>query len=532
MATPMSAAPRSSDVAGGPSRPRRSPVRPVEVGALVALAAVLRLPAVLASRHLTVDDGVFGASAVAMRAGGAPFRDVFSSQGPLFLPLVRIADLAGLETANAPRLLGLVSGVGLVLAVHAAARQVAGHWGALLAATVVALTGSVVWVTGPIAADGPALALATASVALALGARTAPTDRRALAVGATLGAALVVKSLLLAAALPVGLVLLAGRRRHLGLAVGAAVAVGLAASLPWGLADVWDQAVGYHLEAAGERTPLANAAKVSSTLLSRDLPLVALVALALGTFGLGRRRRRTDVTSWTSDRTLLVAWLAATAAVLLVEHPLWRPHVSYLVPPVALLVARRPPPLRVVALAAIAVVPLHLVWLRGVLDPPPYEGDEAAVVGELGALPEGALAISDEPGLVWRAGRRTPGDLVDASRLRIDSGRITTDSLADAAADPSVCAVAVWSSRFGDLPGLPSRLVDAGYVVAARYGDDRVLHLRTDCDPPIRVPPGPSSVGAACAAKLSPTAGFALRSRSWSPGPPATRAPRRDRGGW
>ena len=74
-----------------------------------ALTVALRLPAYLASAHLTFDDGVFGASAVAMRAGGQPYRDVFSSQGPLFLPLVWVADLLGFRTANAPRLLSLAA---------------------------------------------------------------------------------------------------------------------------------------------------------------------------------------------------------------------------------------------------------------------------------------------------------------------------------------------------------------------------------------------------------------------------------------
>ena len=37
--------------------------------------------------------------------GAVPFRDVFSSQGPLFLPLVWLADLLGGRTLDAPRLL-------------------------------------------------------------------------------------------------------------------------------------------------------------------------------------------------------------------------------------------------------------------------------------------------------------------------------------------------------------------------------------------------------------------------------------------
>ena len=44
--------------------------------ALAAATVLLRLPAFFADRHLTVDDGVFGASAMAMRTGAVPFRDV------------------------------------------------------------------------------------------------------------------------------------------------------------------------------------------------------------------------------------------------------------------------------------------------------------------------------------------------------------------------------------------------------------------------------------------------------------------------
>ena len=93
-------------------------------------------------RHLTFDDGVFGASAVAMRAGGQPFRDVFSSQGPLFLPLVWVADLLGLRTANAPRLLSLAAALLLVGATYAAGRAITDRGGALIAAGLVSVTGT------------------------------------------------------------------------------------------------------------------------------------------------------------------------------------------------------------------------------------------------------------------------------------------------------------------------------------------------------------------------------------------------------
>ena len=66
---------------------------------------MLRLPALFATRSLVFDDGVYASSALAMRNGLQPFRDVFSSQGPVFLPLVWLADLLGFRTLDAPRLL-------------------------------------------------------------------------------------------------------------------------------------------------------------------------------------------------------------------------------------------------------------------------------------------------------------------------------------------------------------------------------------------------------------------------------------------
>jgi hypothetical protein len=461
--------------------------------ALAAATVLLRLPAFLADRHLTVDDGVFGASALAMRTGALPFREVFSSQGPLFLPLVWVADLAGFRTLDAPRLLALASGVGLVLAVLAAARQVTDTSRALLAAGLTAVTGSVLWVTAPIASDGPALALATATVALAFAYRRSPSATTAAAAAAVLGATLSVKALLAPAAVPLLLVLLAARRpRHLLAAAAAGAAVLVATHVPWGLSDVWEQSYQYHLDAAGDRTPGANAAKVLSTLGDRDLPVVVVAVVAVVVALLARRRHRpwadgADRAMRPSTGLLLWSWLAATVFVLLTEHPLWRPHVSFLIPPIVLLAVRGPLPGAVLAAAALVVVPYHVVHLGDLLLPDPAPPAERAVVAAFRDMPSGAQAISDQPGLVWRAGRQTPPDAVDASVLRIDSRRegiqVTAASLAAEAAQPEVCAVAVWSNRYAGLDGLPELLADAGYRVTATYGGPRVLYEKAECVP-------------------------------------------------
>ena len=468
------------------------------VGAIVVGAVALRIPAYLATRHLSFDDGVYGASAVALRHGGLPFRDVFSSQGPLFLPLVWLFDLLGLRTLDAPRLLAVASGVALVLATWSAARALQLSTGAgALAAGLVATSGSVLWVTGPLTSDGPGLALAAWAVTAGLWYRRSPSLRWAVAAGVLLGAALSVKSLLLAAGLPVAWVLLPNRR-HLAATVAAAGIVSLVVALPWGLGNVWDQAFRYHLEAVGSRTPFRNLRKVISTLGDRDLPLV--LAAAVGLVGLRFRRPEAPLSkesragksrpggSRAGGAGLVVTWLAATVAVLAFEHPLWRNHVSHLIPAAALLVAvafdrlGAPAVRRALVAVAVLVVPYHAVHLSEVLWPAPPGPALAAVRADLRALPPGAQVISDDPGVVWRAGRRTPDDLVDTSMLRIESRRLTAPSLRSAATVDPVCAVLVWSHRFGDLKTLPALLEDRGYRRSARYGGVKVLFTRPSCD--------------------------------------------------
>lgn len=444
-----------------------------------SIALAVRLPAFFASAHLTFDDGVFGASAVAMRHGGTPFREVFSSQGPLFLPLVWIGDVVGFRTANAPRVLSVIAGVAVALLVWRIARRLAGPAPGLVAALVVAVSGSVLWTTGPLAADGPGLALALGAVTVGLAHREEPTLARAIAMGALIGASFAIKSLFaVPPAVVVAWVLLERREwTRLAAALGTSAALVLAVALPWGIAEVWDQAVDYHLDAAGERTPGRNAAKVFTTTWDRDLLPLATLTAGLSVAGWARLRTRQRTVDW---RVIgpVVAWLGTTLTVLVLEHPLWRPHLTHLVPPVVLIgvyAARRH--LRVVVPALALVLVAHIASNTDVLWPDGYDAQEARAVAELRRLPRGSFVISDEPGFVWRAGLRTPDDLVDASILRIESGRMTSESVAAAAGSPVVCAVLVWSPRFGAFELGPA-LRPHGYSETADYGRGRTLFTR------------------------------------------------------
>ena len=451
-------------------RLRRRRIWRIDASILAVAAVLLRLPMLFADRALVFDDGVFGASALAMRAGGEPFRDVFSSQGPLFLPLLHVADLLGFQTADAPRLLAVAAGVVLTVAVYACGRRLTTRGGALLAAGLVTTSGSVLWVTGPINADGPALALVgrRGRGRTALPGRSSPARRgarrprgRCRAVDQVPGRA-------------GGVDRRRGRaRRRIAASrdalTAAAVAVGvyLVTALPWGLGRVWEQSYTYHADARRQGSVGDAMVKVLRTLWERDLAVVVALALA-GIVALLVRLAAVRRAPFATPHRLApeaigaAVWALLVVAVLLYEPALWRAHVAHLVVPLALLAALRPPPWRVLLVAALVVVPVSVATRGDLWWPRGYDSHEAALIRYLQTSQPDAEFISDDPGLVWRAGRSIPPSLVDPSFQRIDNGDITTESVAGvvgASLYPRVCGVIVTSPRhFGRLEGLEQAL--------------------------------------------------------------------------
>jgi hypothetical protein len=477
------------------------------------VALVVRIPAFLSRRSLVFDDGVFGTSVLAMRAGGAPFREVFSSQGPLFLPLAWFGDLVTLRRFDSPRSLAVASGIALSLATYLAARELTTRPRALLAAGLVTLSGSVLWTTGPLAADGPASALAVTAVAVALTYRRAPSTRRAIVIGILAGAAFSVKSLLVVPALvAVGILVVSRRRRSDILTVPAvAAAVVVASSLPWGVANVFDQSVLYHTDAAGERAPLHNLDVIARALVTRDLPLVAAAIVAVVAWLWHCSSRNADDTgvehpdatvpspgwiAWLGrGRVPIAVWALLVGGLLLAETPFWRSHVSHLIPPLALLVATARVRWQTLLAAAAVAVPFWAISLHPLLWPSDPDATEATIGRAIRSLPPGAMAISDEPGIVWRNGRRPPDRFVDPSILRITSPRhdlrITEDDIVRDAASPRVCGVVRWSEkRFGSFTALGARLRREGYE--RRYPDlpgPRAVWIKAACRPHGPPPP-------------------------------------------
>ncbi|MBA2282310.1 MAG: hypothetical protein H0W25_13935, partial [Acidimicrobiia bacterium] len=163
---------------------RRPSAVVVDLAGVGLLTALLRLPLVLASTPLSYDDGVYGASVVAMRDGARQYHEVFSGQGPLYLPLLRLGDLLGLQARWAPRVSGLLAAVLVGVLGTWLVRRVAGRAAGLATGVLLATSGQLVATFGSIEADALVLAAGTVAVSLAL------AGRGPVAVGLAVGVAL------------------------------------------------------------------------------------------------------------------------------------------------------------------------------------------------------------------------------------------------------------------------------------------------------------------------------------------------------
>lgn len=476
----------------------------VDMAILVLVTVAVRIPAYFADRGLTFDDGNFALSALAMRNGEVPFRDVFSSQGPLFLPIVRAGDLLGMQTSFAPRTAAVISGVVTVLAAYSAVRRLSDRLGARVAGGLLAVSGALAWVTAPLAADGPALAFAALAVAAAVRLRDEPSWWCSLGVGLAVGATLSTKSLEAPVLVPVAMVLLApllgaARRRDVdagalgraAAAAGAAAVVYMSVTLWFGFSAVWDQSFRYRADASADRDMWGTFAKICSTMWDRDIVMLLFAVVAVAAALLARRGgagdKAADASPTPSGGALTWAWFGATMVwLVVVVSPLWRPHVAAVAVPLAFLVGVHRPPLRATLITAVVALPLVVVQLDGLLVPSPLSERDQRLTELLAELPDGSLIISDEPGVVWWSGHSAPGDLVDSSILRREQARYTEQSLAEDARDARVCAVVRTSTdRFAAFAGLPARLERLGFVpidepaLAADFGT--TLYVRADC---------------------------------------------------
>jgi 4-amino-4-deoxy-L-arabinose transferase-like glycosyltransferase len=400
----------------------------VGIGFIAAEAIVLRAP-------VGDDEGVYWQSLRALARGEPLFSSVFASQPPgfyyAFLPFYRFAhSLTGLRVGV------LLFGLAGLAATYVASRLLAGDLAGLLALVLVATSPVYLHQSVVLQTDGPAVALSTVAVALALAAvRTDGRMRELLAASAGLTLALAVGIKLLGAVslVPIALVLL-GATRGRGRVVAAAIAGGVLGSfvilLP-ALASpgaAVDQLVLMHLH-AGQAEKGGLGGNLGFLLVQRELPLEVLAALGV-LVALLRR-----------DRTIVMplAWVLASVLAVLLYQPLFPHHLVMLSPGLAMTAAVGLGNLgelgrgALVAAAALVLVTaatgaaVAVGEAKVALRPDPHDAEMVAAVRA--ASRPGDFWISDNAYAVAAADRDMPGSLVDTSGQRTEAGLLTVGDL-------------------------------------------------------------------------------------------------------
>ena len=307
---------------------------------------------------------------------------------------------------------------------------------ALLAAGLVTTSGSVLWVTGPVNADGPSLALSVLAVAfaLALPRRPAPARPRC-GSGSPAGAAVSIKALSVPAVVDRRADRAAARTgdasRDAAVAAGVALAVYVVAALPFGHRPGVGPVV--HVPPGrppGEHATAARSRKILDTLWDRDLlvvararcsPAIAFVVRFVAAPAPAGRARRPGARRSSSPGSCSGSCSCSRCSC-------GSRRCGARTSPTSCRRSRcsprsGPPPWPVLAVAALVAAPFCVVEQpvdplarrlhrpRGRAGAPPR------------ALPVRRAGDQRRPGLVWRAGHGPPGDFADTSFQRIDQRR-------------------------------------------------------------------------------------------------------------
>jgi len=440
----------------------------VELLALVGvlwLAVAVRLPGLGDHTDLS-DEGIRGVQLRLLAVGFKPVSEIYASQGPLSLWLFWPAvALFGPEIVVAR--VTVVAYSLVVLAGSAwIARRAAGPIAGIAAGAVLAVS--------PVFLDNSRLAFVEVPsiaptvlglVGLLLFRRSG--RRRWLVASAVLVAlGMLAKPMAAVAGLPALVLLLAPRlerwgedegperawRRRLvdlGLFAGVGLAVCVAVVLAVGPTTLYEQVVAYRLGARAVRgwDLASNAGLVAAQLRLHGwgVLLAALVGIA-GVALAGRRRAWVGIAA--------VTWLAGALGALLAYSPLWEKHVTYALPPLAIVtgigvssvacLAKGMPDWRrigwprvaigVTAVAALALVAAHLPTLAAGTRAIMYRhagGDLSRYADDLeivkAATTAGDFVVIDDAYLAMLTGRLTPPFLADLSWNRILARALTAD---------------------------------------------------------------------------------------------------------
>lgn len=447
--------------------------------ALLALALWLRLAGLAGSPGY--DEGVNGGQLWLLSTGHSLYREIFSTQGPLFLlSLWPFFEMGG-RTLEAARLGSVWWSVLGLTGAFLGGWQAGGRLGGLASLAVLALSPMYLAQSRVIQSEAAALGPALLAVAAALRYHVTGRLTWLLLGSALLTLSLLIKPLTVAA----GAVMLAAvlarpstAVRHLAAsaAVGLALVAGVVLTL--GPREVGEQLIQFHTAA---KTTVPLSLERNLTILSRNVqderPLLLLAAV-LGALGFMGRHWRMGL--------ILGAWTVVTAAMLLLHTPLFGHHVAALIPPFAFLaaglgplVARFRGPLQGVAVGIVLFATGG--WLSGQGGPAllslregfPIQGvlKEASEVLQRLTTPDDYV-LTDHPALALGAQRQGVPELADLSRVRVSAGMLSSEQALGIMEQRRPRVAALWFEYLAaDMPRLVDTIKDTYSPVWAIEGN-------------------------------------------------------------
>lgn len=354
---------------------------------------------------------------------GLAIGPVFLSQPPGWGWLL---DAIGWTTGSVSDVRAVMIGFSLFACVAAwtLGRRVAGPLGGAIAAGTLAIAPPWPAMATRLEAEVPSTSLAVCALALA--------EPFPLAAGATFAFAVSIKLYAASAAIP--LILLA-RRRLGALALGATIAAAVVVlSVATHLADVWNDAVLFHLKGRSQAGPMGDNVHRVVHFFDLRTPFSLVAAVAVGTAIVALLLRRPWPITWA-----LWTWPPAAAVALIGERPIFDHSLEILAAAWALPIgvtlaaatARTTGQARLaVGAATVITVAGALVQQWSHLGPVSPNPDVRAAVHRLRALyPPGTLVASDHQIVPYLAHDREPARLVDVSGARVESGELSTAEL-------------------------------------------------------------------------------------------------------
>ena len=459
------------------------------------------------------DSGVYLESARMMRRGYAAYETVFSSQPPLWLPLLRHSFFLFGESFYTGQLVVATAALVTVAAVFATVAQLQGRPSAILAAAVVILAPTQLMWSRIVIAEVPAMAFAGGAVALA--ARYFRVRRRLWLVLASIAITCSILTKLFGVYTVPAIVLLVIARwlnapepapraylagLGLDLLIMAASAAGVMVLLTSGLdlRKVWDQAVRFHLSARISQVSGVGPWQRMLQLLQWDSLLWAVAPLSIFcVFG-----------GWGGLAAL--TWMFSSIIGLLLMKPLFGHHLIALVPALAVAAGlgwgqlwRWPlrwasqaetSATRLVAAgtgaACVAVGLLLASQLLGQATAAEKFRRRAASRARIESAAEVAaqqlrkltlsndVVLTDAQGIAFLANRDVPPGLTDTSVKRISARYLSARDVIDESERFHVSAVLLWSGRLRRMPAVVA-WITTQFTRHQSFGNGRGLYLRT-----------------------------------------------------